>query len=292
MICIANADAAGFRHCSRTFLSIRVLFASCYLFARSNWDPSVCETSLESLLDCRFIMNDSLLNHFSLKKIHEHRQWLASPSTEIGDSGVASRLTPSSSTSDHQLNIHSSDANHEENDRRFSTLNGDSSLYTPVPIEKRRITTGMIVWLLFRQLLAQLRYKRGTENMHYSHCLVTFLDHASAIFIQIPTDGRAFQQMHQDMKWVGARLRLSLSSQWDVSSQYYMDRLNECDTIRTSWFHVGDFCVAYSTRYCEYFRARILNIDHQSKYTDVCHSLPTIVFQCRSTMFGRIRWLR
>lgn len=39
MICIANGDADGFRRCSRTFLSIRVLFALCYLSARSNWDP-------------------------------------------------------------------------------------------------------------------------------------------------------------------------------------------------------------------------------------------------------------
>jgi len=36
--------------------------------------------------------------------------------------------------------------------------------------------------------------------MQYSNCLITYLDHPSAIFIQILQDGPAFQQMHQDMK--------------------------------------------------------------------------------------------
>ena len=68
-----------------------------------------------------------------------------------------------------------------------------------------------------------------------------------------------------------------------------MDRLNESDTISTGLFRVGDFCVAYSTRYCEYFRARILNIDHRSKYNDVLRCVATITFQLRSTMFDHLR---
>jgi hypothetical protein len=83
-------------------------------------------------------MNESLFNPLSLKKTNEHRQWIASPSTELGDSGVARRITPSS------------DANHEEEeDRRFSTAYGGSTLSTPVPIEKRRIAIRTIVRLPF-----------------------------------------------------------------------------------------------------------------------------------------------
>ncbi len=48
--------------------------------------------------------------------------------------------------------------------------------------------------------LAVLEYKTCEEYTQYSNCLVTYLDHPSAIFIQTLQDGPAFQQMHQDMK--------------------------------------------------------------------------------------------
>jgi hypothetical protein len=53
---------------------------------------------------------------------------------------------------------------------------------------------------MFSFLLAILQYKKCEEYTQYSNCLVTYLDHPSAIFIQIPEDGPAFQKMHQDMK--------------------------------------------------------------------------------------------
>ena len=90
-------------------------------------------------------MNVSLFNHLPLKKTIEHRPCLSSSSTEVGDSGVASRLTPSSLTSETKLNVHSSDTHCEENDHSFSTVNHHSLLSTPVPIEKRRTTAQALV---------------------------------------------------------------------------------------------------------------------------------------------------
>ena len=43
-----------------------------------------------------------------------------------------------------------------------------------------------------------------------------------------------------------------------------MDNLNAYSKINTNSFDIGNFCAAYSSRYFEFFRARILNIDHTS----------------------------
>jgi hypothetical protein len=43
-----------------------------------------------------------------------------------------------------------------------------------------------------------------------------------------------------------------------------MDDLNAYSSMSTNFFQIGDFCAAYSSRYFEFFRARILNIDHIS----------------------------
>lgn len=43
-----------------------------------------------------------------------------------------------------------------------------------------------------------------------------------------------------------------------------MDNLNEYSNISTKCFEIGNFCAAYSSRYFEFFRARMLNIDHES----------------------------
>lgn len=43
-----------------------------------------------------------------------------------------------------------------------------------------------------------------------------------------------------------------------------MDNLYAYSNIPIDFFQVGDFCVAYSSRYFEFFRVRILYIDHTS----------------------------
>lgn len=43
-----------------------------------------------------------------------------------------------------------------------------------------------------------------------------------------------------------------------------MDNLNNYSNLSTNMFRTGDFCVVYSSQYFEFFRARILNIDHNS----------------------------
>ncbi|CAF3648246.1 unnamed protein product [Rotaria sp. Silwood1] len=92
-----------------------------------------------------------------------------------------------------------------------------------------------------------LKYKKCEEYVRYPNCLITYLDHPSAIFLQIFEDGSAFQQMHQDI------------------NRFYMNNLNAYSNISTKYFEIGDFCVAYSSQYFEFFRARILNIDHRNK---------------------------
>lgn len=44
-----------------------------------------------------------------------------------------------------------------------------------------------------------------------------------------------------------------------------MENLNAYTNISMKFYQIGDFCIAYSSRYFEFFRARILNIDHISK---------------------------
>ncbi len=43
-----------------------------------------------------------------------------------------------------------------------------------------------------------------------------------------------------------------------------MDNLNEYTNIPNNFFQIGNFCAAYSSRYFEFFRGRILNIDRTS----------------------------
>lgn len=43
-----------------------------------------------------------------------------------------------------------------------------------------------------------------------------------------------------------------------------MDNLYAYSNISVDFFQTGNFCVAYSSRYFEFFRARILTIDHTS----------------------------
>jgi hypothetical protein len=45
-----------------------------------------------------------------------------------------------------------------------------------------------------------------------------------------------------------------------------MDNLNAYTNIPANFFQIGNFCVAYSSRYFEFFRARILNIDQRSTF--------------------------
>jgi hypothetical protein len=122
------------------------------------------------------------------------------------------------------------------------------------------------VWIKLHQIfsswLAILQYKKCEEYTQYSNCLVTYLDHPSAIFIQIPDDGPAFQKMHQDMKWefcfvVIVLLLLLLL----IDSRYYSNNIQTA-----AIFEIGDFCVAYSIRYSEFYRARIIAIDCTRKF--------------------------
>jgi len=43
-----------------------------------------------------------------------------------------------------------------------------------------------------------------------------------------------------------------------------MDNLNAYSNISVNFFEIGNFCVVYSSKYFEFYRARILNIDYQS----------------------------
>ncbi|CAF1028635.1 unnamed protein product [Adineta steineri] len=161
-------------------------------------------------------------NNIFLKNSNEFKKPSPSPLTEFADSGVASRFTPLSSANNRKLNT-----NHDDDDdyQSISTeYHSVSSISKP-----------------------ELRYKTCVPYMQYSNCLITYLDHPSAIFIQIGQDGERFQQMHQDL------------------NRYYMDNINSYSNISTNIFNIGDFCVAYSTRYFEFFRARILNIDHANQ---------------------------
>ncbi|CAF1621805.1 unnamed protein product [Adineta ricciae] len=167
-------------------------------------------------------MNGPIENKFCLEAPNQHTQ-LKPPSslTELADSGVVSRNTPASSI--------------DEKNASHSHDNGDD----------QSIATEVQYLSNIRK--PKLQYKKLAENMQYSNCLVTYLDHPSAIFIQLIQDAERFQLMHQDM------------------NRYYMDNLNMFSNISIHAFNIGDFCVAYSTRYFEFFRARILNIDQMKK---------------------------
>jgi hypothetical protein len=50
-------------------------------------------------------MNDQLIDKFFTKKSNDYQQLSSSPSTEIADSGIVSRITPLSSINDNKLFI-------------------------------------------------------------------------------------------------------------------------------------------------------------------------------------------
>jgi hypothetical protein len=54
-------------------------------------------------------MNDQLIDKFLTKKSNEYQQLSSSPSTEIADSGIVSRITPLSSINDNKLFINPTD---------------------------------------------------------------------------------------------------------------------------------------------------------------------------------------
>ncbi|UJR31994.1 hypothetical protein I4U23_019464 [Adineta vaga] len=167
-------------------------------------------------------MNASTIDKFFCKNSNLYTQLTSSPLTEFADSGVVSRTTPLSSINENKLDDnHQNNNEDDDDDQSISTEHQCFSIITK----------------------SKLRYKKCDEYKQYSNCLITYLDHPSAIFIQLSQDGKHFQQMHQDM------------------NRYYMDNLNGFSNISIDAFNVGDFCVAYSNRYFEFFRARILNID-------------------------------
>ncbi|CAF1117467.1 unnamed protein product [Rotaria sordida] len=174
-------------------------------------------------------MNEQLIDNAFIKKSNEYKQSTLSPLTDMADSGVVSRITPLSSINENKLNINHYNNNDDDDDESITTENQSLS-FNLTDISK-----------------PVLKYKKCEEYMQYSNCLITYLDHPSAIFIQIPEDGSAFQQMHQDM------------------NRFYMDNLNAYSNISINFFEIGNFCVAYSSQYFEFFRARILNIDHRNK---------------------------
>jgi len=176
-------------------------------------------------------MSDRLFNHSSSMKFNRYHTTSCSSSTDIADSGITSRITPLSSINENRLNIN---ADHDDDDD-----DGDDN--DSITTEKIR-SFPMIQNVREKSVL---KYKTCVEDMEYPRCLITYIDHPSAIFFQIPNDGRAFQQMHQDM------------------NRHYMDNLNGYTSLMMSSYHVGDFCVAYSTRHVEFYRARILKIDHR-----------------------------
>ncbi|CAF1209523.1 unnamed protein product [Rotaria sp. Silwood1] len=168
-------------------------------------------------------MNEQLIDNVFIKKSNEYKQSTLSPLTDMADSGIVSRITPLSSINENKLNIHHYD------DESITTENQSLS-FNLTNISK-----------------LVLKYKKCEEYVRYPNCLITYLDHPSAIFLQIFEDGSAFQQMHQDI------------------NRFYMNNLNAYSNISTKYFEIGDFCVAYSSQYFEFFRARILNIDHRNK---------------------------
>ncbi|CAF1117189.1 unnamed protein product [Rotaria sordida] len=175
-------------------------------------------------------MNEQLIDNAFIKKSNEYKQSTLSPLTDMADSGVVSRITPLSSINENKLNINHYNNNNDDDDDESITTENQSLSFNLTDISK-----------------PVLKYKKCEEYMQYSNCLITYLDHPSAIFIQIPEDGSAFQQMHQDM------------------NRFYMDNLNAYSNISINFFEIGNFCVAYSSQYFEFFRARILNIDHRNK---------------------------
>jgi len=54
-------------------------------------------------------MNDQLIDKFLTKKSNEYQPLSSSPSTEIADSGIVSRITPLSSINDNKLFINPTD---------------------------------------------------------------------------------------------------------------------------------------------------------------------------------------
>jgi hypothetical protein len=142
-------------------------------------------------------MNDQLIDNSLIKKSNECKQSSSTPLTEIADSGIVSRITPLSSVNDNnKLFINSTDDDNES----IATENQCLS-FNLTNISKRMIRF-FFVNINFSIFLfsAVLIYKKCEEYMQYPNCLITHVDHPSAIFIQILQDGSAFQQMHQDMK--------------------------------------------------------------------------------------------
>ena len=127
---------------------------------------------------------------------NKNKPLASSPSTEIADSGIASRTTPLSSINDRKLFINPT----IDDDNESIVTENHCFSFNSIDLHKRMIVVLCAIRFSISLSLATLVYKKCRENVQYPNCLVTYLDHPSAIFIQTPEDGSAFQQMHQDMK--------------------------------------------------------------------------------------------
>jgi hypothetical protein len=98
------------------------------------------------ILDCILIMNDQLIdNSFAIKKSYKYQQSPStSPLTDIADSGVVSRVTPSSSSiNENKLNINQCD----DNDR--STINQNRYLSINLVENRKRMIIILLSIFLF-----------------------------------------------------------------------------------------------------------------------------------------------
>lgn len=143
-------------------------------------------------------MNDRFVNNIFIKKSNTYKQSALSPLTEFADSGIASRITPLSSINDNRLQVNQYDNDDDES----ITIKNQSIQFNLSLINKRKLFLYILIteFVYLFYSLAILQYKKCEEYVQYSNCLITYLDHPSAIFIQTLEDGSAFQQMHQDMK--------------------------------------------------------------------------------------------
>jgi len=74
-----------------------------------------------------------------------------------------------------------------------------------------------------------------------------------------------------------------------------MDNLNAYSNISINSFEIGNFCAAYSSKYFEFYRARILNIDYKSKIVISKKQIQTLNLdkQCLIIYvdFGNSEWI-
>ncbi|CAF5216463.1 unnamed protein product, partial [Rotaria magnacalcarata] len=72
-------------------------------------------------------MNDRFIDRVFIKKSNEYKQFILSPSTELADSGVVSRITPLSSINDNKPQINHYDNNYDDDDELLTAENQNLS---------------------------------------------------------------------------------------------------------------------------------------------------------------------